>query len=47
MLAAPGGALLTEKTDELLAVAFFEAEGAAIEAGDLDAAVEANVVAWV
>ncbi len=45
VLAAPGGALLTEKTDEL--VAFFEAEGAAIEAGDLDAAVEANVVAWV
>ena len=45
VLAAPGGALLTEKTEEL--VAFFEAEGSAIEAGDLDAAAEANVVAWV
>ena len=45
VLAAPGGALLTEKTDEL--AAFFEAEGTAIESGDLDAAVEANLVAWV
>jgi pimeloyl-ACP methyl ester carboxylesterase len=45
VLAAPGGALLTERTDEL--TAFFGAEGSAIEAGDLDAATEANVVAWV
>ncbi len=45
VLAAPGGSLLTERTDQL--VAFFEAEGAAVEAGDLDAAAEANVVAWV
>jgi 3-oxoadipate enol-lactonase len=45
VLAAPGGALLTERTDEL--VAFFEDEGAAVDAGDLDAAAEANVVAWV
>jgi pimeloyl-ACP methyl ester carboxylesterase len=45
VLAAPGGSLLTERTNEL--VAFFEAEGAAIDAGDLDAAAEANVVAWV
>jgi pimeloyl-ACP methyl ester carboxylesterase len=45
VLAAPGGALLTEKTDELAAA--WELEGAAIEAGDIDAAVEANVTAWV
>ncbi len=45
MLAAPGGALLTEKTDELAAA--WELEGKAIEAGDVDAAVEANVTAWV
>jgi 3-oxoadipate enol-lactonase len=45
VLAAPGGALLTERTDQL--AAFWEAEGTAIEAGDLDAAAEANVVAWV
>ena len=45
VLAAPGGALLTEKTDELAAA--WELEGAAVEAGDLDAAVEANVIAWV
>ena len=45
VLAAPGGALLTEKTDELAAA--WELEGKAIEAGDVDAAVEANVTAWV
>lgn len=45
VLAAPGGALLTDRTDEL--VAFFRAEGEAVEAGDLDAATEANVRAWV
>ncbi len=45
VLAAPGGSLLVERTEQL--VAFFQEEGAAIEAGDLDAAAEANVVAWV
>lgn len=45
VLAAPGGSLLTERTDQL--VAFSEAEETAIEAGDLNAAAEANVVAWV
>jgi pimeloyl-ACP methyl ester carboxylesterase len=45
VLAAPGGSLLTERTDQL--EAFVDAEDAAIEAGDLDAAAEANVVAWV
>ena len=45
VLAAPGGALLTEKTAEL--TDFWKAEEAAIEAGDLDAAAEANVRAWV
>jgi pimeloyl-ACP methyl ester carboxylesterase len=45
VLAAPGGALLTEKTDELAAA--WELEGKAMEAGDVDAAVEANVTAWV
>jgi 3-oxoadipate enol-lactonase len=45
VLAAPGGALLTQKTDELAAA--WDLEGKAIEAGDIDAAVEANVTAWV
>ena len=45
VLAAPGGALLTERTDEL--VAFGRAEGAALDAGDVDAAVEANLSTWV
>lgn len=45
VLAAPGGALLTERTDELAAA--WELEGAAVEAGDIDAAVDANVTAWV
>ena len=45
VLAAPGGALLTEKTAELAAA--WELEGGALEAGDVDAAVEANVTAWV
>lgn len=45
VLAAPGGALLTERTDELAAA--WELEEAAIEAGDIEAAVDANVVAWV
>ena len=45
VLAAPGGALLSERTDELAAA--WELEGAAVEAGDIDAAVDANVTAWV
>lgn len=45
MLVAPGGALIAEATDELRA--FWQAEGGALEAGDLDAAVEANLVTWV
>lgn len=45
VLAAPGGSLLTEKTDDL--AEFIQAEQAAVEAGDLDAASEANVRAWV
>jgi pimeloyl-ACP methyl ester carboxylesterase len=45
VLSAPGGALLTEKTDELAAA--WELEGKAMEAGDVDAAVEVNVTAWV
>jgi pimeloyl-ACP methyl ester carboxylesterase len=45
VLGAPGGALLTERTDELAAA--WELEGAAVEAGDVDAAVAANVTAWV
>jgi 3-oxoadipate enol-lactonase len=45
VLAAPGGSLITERTEEL--AAFWELEGKAVEAGDLDAAAEANVVAWV
>jgi pimeloyl-ACP methyl ester carboxylesterase len=45
VLAAPGGALLTERTDELAAA--WELEGRAVDAGDLDAAAEANVTAWV
>jgi hypothetical protein len=45
LLAAPGGALLAEVTPELRT--FFDAEGAALERGDLDAAVEANLTWWV
>ena len=45
VLSAPGGALITERTADL--AAFWEAEGKAVEAGDFDAAAEANVVAWV
>ena len=44
-LVAPGGALRTEPSEEL--EAFWEAEEAALEAGDLDAAVEANLRTWV
>ena len=45
LLAAPGGSLIAEATPQLRA--FFDAEGAALEAGDVDAAVEANLRAWV
>jgi 3-oxoadipate enol-lactonase len=45
LLAAPGGSLLAEVTPDLRA--FFDAEGAALDRGDLDAAVEANLSCWV
>jgi 3-oxoadipate enol-lactonase len=45
LLVAPGGSLLAELTPDLRA--FFEAEGAALDRGDLDAAVEANLRTWV
>jgi pimeloyl-ACP methyl ester carboxylesterase len=45
LLAPPGGSLLAELTDDLRA--FFAAERAALGAGDLDAAVEANIATWV
>jgi 3-oxoadipate enol-lactonase len=45
LLAAPGGSLLAEITSDLRA--FFDAERTALERGDLDAAVEANLSWWV
>lgn len=45
LLSAPGGALIAEATPDLRD--FFDAERAALAADDLDAAVEANVIAWV
>jgi len=45
LLTPPGGSLLTERTDDF--AAFAARENAAMAAGDLDAAVEANVAAWV
>jgi 3-oxoadipate enol-lactonase len=45
LLAAPGGSLLAEVTPDLRA--FWEAERTALERGDLDAAVEANLSWWV
>ena len=45
LLDPPGGRLLTECTPAL--AAFAAAENAALARGDLDAAVEANVEAWV
>ncbi|HEX3960705.1 MAG TPA: alpha/beta hydrolase [Trebonia sp.] len=45
LLAAPAGSLLAEVTPDLRA--FADAEGAALERGDLDAAVEANLSWWV
>lgn len=45
VLAPPGGSLLTTRTDDL--AAFVAAENAALDAGDIDAAVAANLEAWV
>jgi 3-oxoadipate enol-lactonase len=45
LLAAPAGSLLADMTPDLRA--FIDAEGAALERGDLDAAVEANLSWWV
>jgi 3-oxoadipate enol-lactonase len=45
LLAAPGGSLLAEMTPDLKA--FLDAESTALERGDLDAAVEANLSWWV
>lgn len=45
LLAPPGGSLLTERTAAF--AAFAAAENDAMERGDLDAAVEADVAAWV
>jgi 3-oxoadipate enol-lactonase len=45
LLAAPGGSLLTEVTPDLRT--FLDAEGTALDRGDLDAAVGANLSWWV
>lgn len=45
LLVAPGGSLIAEVTPSLRA--FSDAEGAALSAGDVDAAVEANLACWV
>jgi pimeloyl-ACP methyl ester carboxylesterase len=45
VLIAPGGALLGEAPDVLRSV--WRAEGEALDRGDLDAAVEVNLRAWV
>jgi pimeloyl-ACP methyl ester carboxylesterase len=45
LLAAPAGSLLAQVSPDLQA--FFDAEGAALERGDLAAAVEANLSSWV
>src|SRR5690349_23543298 len=45
LLAAPGGSLMADTTPDLQA--FFDAEGSALEADDLDGAVEANLACWV
>ncbi len=45
LLVTPGGSLIPEMTDDLRT--FAAAENAALEAGDLDAAVEANLATWV
>ena len=45
LLLAPGGALIPRMTDDLRA--FATAENAALDAGDLDAAAQANVDHWL
>ena len=45
LLSAPGGSLIPDMTPQL--TEFVEAEDAALEAGDLDTAVQANLVTWV
>ncbi len=45
LLAPPGGSLFTERTPAF--AAFAAAENGAMARGDVDAAVEANVTAWV
>lgn len=45
LLAPPGGSLLPHESPAL--AAFAAAENAALERGDLDAALEANIDAWV
>src|SRR3954469_25082147 len=45
LLCPPGGALLTERTPDL--DAFVTAESAALEGGDLDGAVQADLEYWV
>jgi pimeloyl-ACP methyl ester carboxylesterase len=45
LLAPPGGSLLTERTAAL--AAFAAAENEAMARGDVDAAVEADIDAWV
>jgi 3-oxoadipate enol-lactonase len=45
LVCPPGGSLLAELTDDLKA--FVEAERSALAAGDVDAAVEANIATWV
>ena len=45
LLSAPGGSLIPEMTDQLRT--FVLAESAALEGGDLAAAVEANLATWV
>jgi pimeloyl-ACP methyl ester carboxylesterase len=45
LLCPPGGSLLAELTPDLKS--FIDAERAALEAGDLDAAVRANLTWWV
>lgn len=45
LLVSPGGALITEATDDLRA--FAQAENAALAADDLDSAATANVSWWV
>lgn len=45
LLVAPGGSLIAEATPALRA--FFDAESAALDADDVNAAVEANLAYWV